>query len=367
MKFVCSQEKFLDAVTTVQKAVSTRSTIPILEGILIKTCKDVLKLVGSGVDLSIESYIDAKILEEGSVVIPTRLLSEIIRKLPNAELAVNVNGNFRVRIECNKSIVHIQGLAPDEYPELPDIEEDNPLEISQNKLSKMIHETIFAVAVEETRPILTGALLEVEGEDANMVCLDGYRLAWRKEELPGSNMSQKIVIPGKSLSEVSKIMLDQDQPVSITFSDHHILFDMGYTRVVSRILEGEFINYRQIIPEDYKSRVKINTEILTSSIERASLIAREGKNNLIKFNLLEEKLIITSNSQAGDVYEEIPILLEGKELDIAFNAKYFLDILKVIEDDEIYLDFTMNTSPCVVRPINSKHYTYMLLPVRIYS
>ncbi len=367
MKFICSQKKFLESILTVQKAVSSKTTLPILEGIYIETYKDVLKLVGTDLELGIESYLKAEILMEGSVVIPSRILSEIIRKLPDADLEVVVLEGYRVKISCLNSIVTIQGLAPDEYPELPAIEEEEPFEIKQKMFGEMIHQTIFAVAVDEARPILTGALLEVEEKEVHMVCLDGYRLAYRSGQLKNPQPLRKIVIPGKSLSEVSKIMTDPEKPVSITFSNHHVLFDMGYTRVISRVLEGEFINYKQIIPDEYKTRVKIDTKLFSSGIDRAALIAREGKNNLIKFNIQESNLIITSNSEAGQVYEEIPILLEGKEMDIAFNAKYFVDILKVIEDSDICLDFTTNVSPCVIRPLHGKEYTYLLLPVRVYN
>jgi DNA polymerase-3 subunit beta len=369
MKFTCSQNKFMDVVSTVQKAVSGRTNMPILEGILIETKKDVLKLVATDLALGIETHMEANIIEEGSIVIPARLLSEILRKLPDAEMEVSTQPNNSVRIACLNSIVTIQGFAPDEYPALPEIDEDHPVEVSSLLLTDMIQETIFAVAIDEARPILTGALLEISGKDAVMVCLDGYRLALRKGLLETAHEGQgmKAVIPGKSLSEIAKIIPKEDQKLSITVSDRHVLFDLGYTRIISRILEGEYINYSQIIPEGYKTRVKVDTRILTASIERASLIAREGKNNLIKLLIQDQKIIITSNSESGQVYEEIPVLLEGKDLEIAFNARYFMDMLKVIDDGEICLDFTTSVSPCVVRPIEGSKYTYLLLPVRIYN
>ena len=365
MKFTCMQKKFLEAILTVQNAVSGRSSMPILEGILIETKKDVLKLVGTDLELGIEHHMEANILQEGSIVIPARLLSEIVRKLPDAEIEVSVLSNNSVKITCLNSIVTLQGFAPDEYPSLPDIDENQPIEISKLLLIDMIRETIFAVAVDEARPILTGALFEVNDKDAVMVCLDGYRLALRKGVMDTPHESVRVIIPGKSLAEIGKIIPEDDRQVSITVSERHVLFDLGYTRIISRVLEGEYINYTQIIPEDYKTRVKVDTKILTSSIERASLIAREGKNNLIKLTVQDQKMLITSNSEAGQVYEEIPILLEGKELEIAFNARYFMDMLKVIGDPEICLDFTTNVSPCVVCPVTGNQYTYLILPVRV--
>ena len=367
MKFNCSQKKFLEAVLTVQNAVSGRSSMPILEGILIETEKDVLKLVGSDLDLGIECHMEADILQEGSIVLPARLLSDILRKLPEAELEISVLDNNSVKITCLNSLVTLQGIAPDEYPSLPDIDENQPIEIPKQLLVSMIRETLFAVAVDDARPILTGALLEINDKDAVMVCLDGYRLALRKGVLDTPHESVRVIIPGKSLAEIGKIIQEDDRQISITVSERHVLFDLGYTRIISRVLEGEYINYKQIIPEDYKSRVKVDTKILTSSIDRASLIAREGKNNLIKLTVQDQKMVISSNSEVGQVYEEIPILLEGKELEIAFNSRYFMDMLKVMGDPEVCLDFTTNVSPCVIRPIDSGDYTYLLLPVRIYS
>ena len=357
----------MESILTVQSAVSTRSNIPALEGILIETENDVLKLAGSNLNLSIENHMEATIQKKGSVVVPARLLTEIVRKLPDAEIDFSVLANNNVKITCLNSIVTLQGFSADEYPALPDITENQPIEITKTLLIDMIRQTTFAVAVDEARPILTGALLEVDGKDVTMVCLDGYRLALRRGVMDTPHDSVRVIIPGKSLGEIAKIMPEDDRKVSITISERHVLFDLGYTRIISRVLEGEYINYSQIIPEDYRTRVKVDTKILTSSMERASLIAREGKNNLIRLNIQDQKMMITSNSEAGQVYEEVPILLEGEELEIAFNARYFMDMLKVIDDPEIRLDFTTNVSPCVIRPIKDHYYTHLLLPVRIYS
>ena len=230
----------------------------------------------------------------------------------------------------------------------------------------MIQKSIFAVATDETRPILTGALFEIEEKQVDMVCLDGYRLAVRKGSISIEN-SLKVVIPGKTLNEISRIMDDDDKKISMIINDTHVLFDMGYTRIISRLLSGEFINYKQIIPEEYKTRIKLDTKLFSNCIERASLLAREEKNNLIKLNIQEDKLIITSNSKIGQAYEELPIVMEGKELTIAFNARYILDILHVIDDQEVCIDFITNTSPCVFRPLEGDNYTYLLLPVRIFG
>jgi len=366
MKFLCSQKKLSENISIVQRAISSRTTLPILEGIFIEASGGILKLVGNNLELGIECLLDADIEEEGAVVVPSRIFGDIIRKLPESTVEIEVMDNYLVKIKAANSLFKIQGIQADEYPALENIEESNPIEVEQGLLKKMIQKTIFAVATDETRPILTGALFEIEEKQVYMVCLDGYRLAVRNGSTSKEG-SLKVVIPGKTLNEISRIMDDDDKKISITINDSHVLFDMGYTRVVSRLLSGEFINYRQIIPGEYKTRIKLDTRLFTDCIERASLLAREEKNNLIKLNIQEDKLIITSNSQIGQAYEELPIVMEGKELTIAFNARYLLDILNAIDDQEISIDFTTSTSPCVFRPLEGNNYTYLLLPVRIFG
>jgi DNA polymerase-3 subunit beta len=206
--------------------------------------------------------------------------------------------------------------------------------------------------------------LKLSDGNINIVCLDGYRLAIRRGKVESSKEID-VIIPGKTLNEISRIIEDSDEKISISIDDKHVLFDMGYTRVISRLLSGEFINYTQIIPQEYKTRIKADAKVLYSAIERASLLAREGRNNLIKLNIKEDKLVINSNSELGTAHEEVPVEMEGKEMLIAFNARYFMDILKGIGNEEVYIDFTTNVSPCVFRPLEGDNFTYLLLPVRI--
>lgn len=367
MKIVFSQNKLLESINVVQRAISPRTTLPILEGILISTEKDVVKIVGTDLQLGIETYIDADIIEQGSVVVPATIFHDIIRKLPQGDIEFTVAEGYKIEIKTYNSVINLQGLNAKEFPELEQIEESNPIEIEEGMLKDMIQRTIFAVSIDETRPIYTGALLEQHMDNMVIACLDGYRLAVRWDKVGNSTQTTEAVIPGKTLSEVGKIIGNSDKKLSIIIGEKHVLFDLGYTRIISRLLEGEFLSYKQIIPEDYEIRVKVDTNLLKSSIERACLIAREGENNLIKFAIREENMVITSNSEIGNIFEEVPILLEGNELDIAFNGRYFLDILRAIEDDEICLDFTTNINPCVIRPLDSdKEYTYLLLPVRVF-
>ncbi|HZJ57962.1 MAG TPA: DNA polymerase III subunit beta [Clostridia bacterium] len=364
MKFTCMQKKLSDSISIVQKAISPRTTHPILEGIFLKAYKGILKLIGNDLDLGIECFLNANIHTEGSVVIPSRLFGDIIRRLPDCQIEIEVTDNYLVCIRAENSLFEIQGIKPDEYPDLENIHENDPIEINQALLKEMIQTTIFAAAVDETRPILTGALIEIGNGNINMVCLDGYRLAVRQGSIDNGK-EVNVIIPGKALDEVSRIIDNSDEKINITIDEKHVLFDMGYTRIISRLLSGEFLNYNQIIPQEYKTRIKFDTRTLYNSIERASILAREGKNNLIKLSIKEDKLVINSNSEIGKAHEEVPISMEGEEMTIAFNARYFMDILKGIGGEDSYIDFTTSISPCVFRPLQGGNFTYLLLPVRI--
>jgi DNA polymerase-3 subunit beta len=368
MKFKCFQKKLSEAIAIVQRAVSSRSTLPILQGILIEAKENTVKLTGTDLDITIQTHIEAEIIEKGSVVMPSQIFGDMIRKFPETDITIQLNERFQMDIVCQNNIfTTVQGLEPYEYPEVQLIEDKTQVEVQQNMLKKMIQQTVFAVATDETRPILTGALLEIENGTITMVCLDGYRLALRKELVDENNINTKVIIPGKSFSEISRILKEDDSNLKINIGEKHIVFDLGDTRIISRLLEGEFVNYKQIIPQEYKTRVKIDRLLLFQSIERASLMARELENNLVKLNIRDDKLIITSNSDIGKIYEEIPVILEGKNIEIAFNARYLLEVIRVIKDNEICLDFTTNVSPCIIRPIEGEVFCYLILPVRLHG
>ncbi|MBZ4662514.1 MAG: polymerase subunit beta [Caloramator sp.] len=364
MWFICEKELLQEAINTVQKATSTKTTYPILEGIHIRATKDnKVTFTATDLDLGIETFIETEVYQEGATVVNSKLFGEFIRKLPNDKIIIKMENN-NVYITCQKSEFVLLGNNPDEFPKLPTINENSMYEISQDLIKSMIRSTIFAIAQEETRPILTGVLFEVKDGKLSFVALDGYRLALKRYDIDSEN-EISAVIPGKTLNEISKILETTDEKAKITFTPNHILFNLGNTKVISRLLDGEFINYSQIIPEEYRLKVKVNRNELLDSIERASLLAREGKTNLIKFDIKDSNMIITSNSQLGKVYEEVNIELEGENLKIAFNSKYFLDVLRIIDSDEIYLEFTTNVSPCVVKKCNSDDYIYLVLPVRL--
>lgn len=355
----------MHSISIVQKAVSSKSTLPILKGIYLEAFDQSLRLVGTDMEIGIDHIMEANIIEEGSLVVDARLFSEIIRKLPDSEVEISLHDNNQLLIRCASTEFNILSYDASEFPELPEIEEEQTHEISQELFKSMIRQTVFATAQDEARPILTGVLMEIEDDTLNMVALDGYRVALRKGKVQ-SYLNNRVVIPGKTLNEVSRIMTgEEDEKVKISLTNNQALFTVGNTKLISRLLEGEFINYKQILPKEFKSRVKVNAKHLLDSIERASLVGKEGRNNLVKFIITDERMIINSNSELGNVHEEISIELEGDDIQIAFNSKYFIDALKVIDDESVYLEFTTNLSPGIIKPITNDHTIYLVLPVRL--
>ena len=364
MIFICEKQEILEGISIVQKAITGKSTMPILEGIYIKTNETSLTLIGSDMDVSIQTTVNANIIEQGSIVIDAKIFGEIIRKLPNTSIKIETLENQIIRITCEKSVFDVVYMNTNEFPELPEINENLKISVKQNILKNMIKGTSFAIAQDETRPILQGILFEVKNKNLNLVALDGYRLAIRSEFLD-TDIDMEVVIPGKTLNEVSKILEDVDDIVNITFTNNHILFNLEKTKIISRLLEGKFINYNSLLPQEHKLLVDVNRQELQNAIERASLMAKDGNTNLIKIDIQQDNLVITSNSQLGKVREEMSIKLQGDEVQIAFNSRYLLDVLKNVEDDEVVMKMTSGISPCVIEEKNSENAKYLVLPVRV--
>lgn len=364
MKFICEKSKLQEAISTAQKAVTGKSTMTILEGILLIAKNNELTLIGSDIDLSVETKIQADIIEDGSIVVDSKLFGELIKKLPNSEVQINTIENNSLEILCEKSKAVLKYMNSDEFPMLPKINENMLLTIPQKLLKNMIRGTIFATAQDEIRPILTGVKFEINNGKLNLVALDGLRLALRSEAVDNDN-TISAVIPGKTLSEVSKILEDSEENVNITFTPNHILFNLGNTKIISRLLEGEFINYKSIIPDEYNLKVTLKRNEFYDCIERASLMAKEGNTNLVKLDIQDDIMIITSDSQLGKAREELNVIMQGEPLKIAFNARFVIDVLKIMDEEEIVLEFTSSVSPCIVRNKDRENCTYLVLPVRV--
>ncbi|GAA0079205.1 DNA polymerase III subunit beta [Clostridium sp. CTA-5] len=364
MIFICEKHKLLEGISIVQKAITGKSTMQILDGIYINAKNGELTLIGSDMDLSIQTTVKANVVENGEIVIDAKMFGEIIRKLPNSDIKIETIENESIQITCEKSIFNVVYMNASEYPSLPNIDENLKVEVNESILKNMIKGTSFAIAQDETRPILQGILFEVKNKNLNLVALDGYRLAVRSEFLD-TDIDIEVVIPGKTLIEVSKILEDNEKNVYITFTNNHILFNLENTKIISRLLDGKFVNYNSLLPQEHKLLVNVNRQELQNGIERASLMAKDGNTNLIKLDITEDTLVITSNSQLGKVREEVSLKLQGDEIQIAFNSRYLLDVLKNMEDEEVIMEMTSGVSPCVIKEKDSENSKYLVLPVRL--
>ncbi len=365
MNFICEKKDLLKITTTVIKAAAYKSLNTILEYIYIETKGSELIMRCSDMILSIQSSIRVNVLEEGKAAVLARYFNEIISKFPEGEVQIKTEENNQISIKCAASSADLSFINADEFPVFPDMKTNESLKINQNIFRKMINQTVFSSAVSEDKPILTGALLEVEEGNLKIIALDGYRLAFRKEAVEKYGGIISAVVPSKSLRETSKILGDAEDMITLYINDKTVLIEIADTKIYTRLLEGDFVRYNNILPASYKTRIKVDTDLFLLAIERASILSKEENNNLIKMSVKEDKIAITANSEIGRAYEELPVAAEGKEIEIAFNAKYLTDILKNIEDEEVLIDFNANISPCVVKPLNGDSFLYLVLPVQI--
>ena len=369
MKIICEKEKLLKGINSVINGVASKTTMPVLEGILIQTNDKEVKLTTYDLEIGIEYIIECDVEEQGNTVVNAIMFSEIIRKLPDTDITITVNDNNLLVIECEGSLYKLATMNPDEFPELPKINVDNSIEIEQNLLKNMIRKTIFAVSNEENRPIFTGCLFEVKDNKLNVVAVDGYRLAIKSNLLNSKSNDFSVVIPGKTLNEINKIILDSFDSIKIGVSKNQALFEMENCKIVTRLLDGEFLNYRNAVPQNWETRIRVNKSTIQNCFERIILISASSiekeKKYPVKISIEIGKVTISCTNQTGDAKEEIYVTTEGKNLEAGFNPRYFLDALKVIDDEEVYIDFGTNISPCIIRPIEGDEYTYMILPIRM--
>lgn len=369
MKIVCYKDKIIKAINSVVKGVASKTTMPILEGILIQTNDNEIKLTTYDLEIGIEYIMECDVEEQGSTVVNAIMFSEIIRKLPDTEIHISVNENNLLEIECEGSHYKLATMNPEEFPELPKIEIENSIEIDQNVLKNMIRKTIFATSTEESRPIFTGCLFEIENNKLSLVAVDGFRLALRTIFLTKQTNDFNAVIPGKTLVEVNKILSDSFEPVKIGVAKNQALFEMDNCKIVTRILDGEFLNYKNVIPSNWETRIRVNKNNIQNSFERISLISASSmekeKKYPVKVQVDIGKVVISCTNQTGDAKEELFVSTEGKNLEAGFNPKYFLDALKAIEDEDVFIEFGSSISPCLVKSVENNDYVYMILPIRL--
>lgn len=363
MKIICNKSDLVKGVSIVSKAVPSRTTMPILECILIDASTDIIKLTGNDMELGIETTIEGEIIKKGTIAIDAKLLSEIVRKLPDSDITIELENNQQVLITCEKSKFNISAKAGNEFSYLPYIEKNESITISEFTLKEIIRQTIFSIGDNESNKLMSGELFEINGDVLKVVSLDGHRISIRKIKLDNVYENKKIVVPGKTLIEISKILTGETtKDVTLYLTNNHVLFEFSNTRVVSRLIEGEFYNIDQMMSSDYNTKITTNKREFLNCIDRATLLIRDGDKKPIIINLLDEKLEIKISSQMGSMDEDIIIHKEGKDLQIGFNPKFLIDALKVIEDEEVTLYFMNAKAPCFIKDANES-YNYLILPV----
>ena len=363
MKLICSKASLLKGVSIVSKAVPSRTTMPILNCILIDASANEIKLTANDMELGIETVIEGEIVERGIIALDAKFFSEIVRKLPDNDVVIESDDTFQTTITCEKAKFNIVGKSGEDFSYLPYIEKNESISISQFTLKDVVRQTIFSIADNDTNKLMTGELFEINENRLRVVSLDGHRISIRNIELKENYSPLKVVVPGKTLQEISKILTGEaEDMVDIFFADNHILFEFDETKVVSRLIEGEYFHIDQMLSSDYDTKVKINKREFLNCIDLARLLIREGVKNPIILNIQDGSLQLKINSFVGSMNEEIEIEKEGKDLLIGFNPKFFIDALRVIDDEEVTLYMVNPKAPCFIKD-DAGTYVYLILPV----
>ena len=367
MKLVCSKSNLLKSVNIVLKAIPGKTTMPILECILIDASTNNIKFTANDMELGIETIVDGTILEKGIVAIDAKIFSDIIRKLPDNDVTIETDGNLTTTITCEKAKFSISGQSGEEFSYLPYVERDNHIVVSQFTLKEVIRQTIFSISDSESNKLMTGELFDISDNILKVVSLDGHRISIRKVPLKKSVADRKLVVPGKTLIEISKILSGEaENVVSISYTKNHIVFEFDNTIVVSRLIEGEYFRIDQMLSSDYETKVRINKKELLSCIDRATLLVKEGDKKPIIINIGDELMELKIKSQIGSMNEEIMITKEGKDLLIGFNPKFLIDALRVIDDEEVTIYLMNAKAPCFIKD-DAESYVYLILPVNFNS
>ena len=363
MKLICSKANLLKGVNIVSKAVPTRTTMAILECILIDASTNEIKLTANDMELGIETKIEGEIVERGVIALDAKIFSEMVRKLPDNDVTIETDSSFKTVISCEKSKFNIIGKSGDDFSYIPYIERNDSIVISQFTLKEVIRQTIFSISDNDNNKIMTGELFEINDNQLKVVSLDGHRISIRTIELKNHYENKKVIVPGKTLQEISKIIPGSaEEDVIIYISDNHIVFEFETTTVVSRLIEGEYFKIDQMLSSDYETKVKINKRELLNCIDRSTLLVKEGDKKPIIMNITDGNMELKINSFIGSMNEDIDIEKDGKDIMIGFNPKFFIDALRVIDEEEVSLYMVNPKAPCFIKDEEGT-YTYLILPV----
>lgn len=363
MKIICKKAELLNSVNIVLKAVSGKSTMPILECLVIEVMESYIKLISNDMELAIETLVKGEIIETGTIAINAKLFSEIIRKLPDSDIHIQTDENFNASITCEKAKFDLSGKSNEEFPALPIIERDNSIVISQFSLKEIIRQTVFSISDNESTKIMTGELFEINQDELKVVSLDGHRISIRKIKLKETYDPIKVIVPGKTLIEISKILSGElEDEVKIFFTSRHIVFEFNDTTVLSRLIEGEYYKIDQMLSSDYETKITVRKKEFLDCIDRATLLIKESEKKPIIITITDEAVALEINSQIGSMKEDIDITKEGKDIMIGFNPKFLMDALRVIDEEAVDIYLFNPKAPCFIKD-KDETYIYLILPV----
>ena len=365
MQLICSRTALVEAISMVQRAIAIRSTNPILEGILLDA-EDRLTLTGYDLETGIEAILNCDVKEKGKVVLRSKMFGDIIRKLPEEDVLIESQSDFKVNITSGNAKFTIHGLDAMDYPEIPIVEESQKVQLKQSILKSMIEQTIFAVSTDESRPLFNGIKVCIRQDKIELVAIDGFRLAVRSEEIESKTDNLDFIVPGRAMGEVARTLSDSEETVALYLSHNHILFETQKVRLVSRLIKGEFMDYERIIPGSFTTQMVVNARQVLNAIERAALVINvEQRRFPVTLETPEtQKMKISARTDLGYVEELIDVDMKGESIDIDFNPKYFLDALSKLGDENVRIEFSGANYPCVIRPLEGEKFLYLLLPLR---
>lgn len=367
MKFIVNGNDLSQAVMKVSKAISIKTTNPILEGIKLSVKGDNLTLSATDLEIAIEKTIVSDTFMEGQIVVPGKLFAEFVKKLENEEqVEIVLESEGKLKIVYGTSEVFLSVLSADQFPTIEKTENENAFSLLQKDFKDIINKTVFSCSTDESRPILKGCLFEVNGEELTCVAIDGFRLAVAKKKVKNASSNFSVVVPARSLNEICRLLENDDEEITFINEKNKFMIEVEGTVFITRLLEGNFVNYKQIIPSDFITTVKVSRNGFLSSLERANVVAKEAK-NIVKLDIKENYINILANSESGNINENVIINLDGKDLSIAFNSKFICDALKAAGDDFVNIYLNSPISPCVIKPYSGEEYLYLILPIRINS
>lgn len=365
MKFTCSTMEMAVACSTVAKAVSQKAAIPSIEGILIKTEEGKVSLTGYDLEMAIITKIEAAIEEEGSIVIDARTLCEILRKMPGEMITITADERKLCTLNSGNSEFSLNGMGVEDYPELPSVQNGKEIQIDTELFTKMIRKTVFACAVVDTRPIFMGVKFEIEDNELRMIALDGFRLAIRKEKIDYSAEKLEFIVPSKTLNEIVKISTETDEDIEISLGKRHIVFTIGTYSIISRLIEGEFLNYSRTIPAGSKTQTVVSTDELLKAIERTAIVITDRVKSPVRCIFSGNEIKMNCITNTARVNDRISASVLGEKIEIGFNSKYFIDALKNVDCDEIKIEMIDSIKPIKITPVDNDNFLFIIMPVRL--